>query len=508
MKNLVVLLSTMFVLMALTTTASGQIIVGNYTATSFQSGAALPSSCSGSAVFTLTTTWTPYYCDGGTYVAFGTGAAATTATSLANGGAGAEPYQTAASTTSFVYPATDTFWLYLDGNRTDSYTPDGTEERPFLTKDAALAYIASMSSICTSSAPCTYAIQESPALYTSTLAIATNQYQSIVFSCNGSTWIDSAGITFNSPVGLDHCSIGNATTPTTINFEHNYTTQRSKWVGGSSYGTINVGNATNTNVFAQFEGMTVGGITGGYGYSSFYIYGATVGVKIVGQITFTTRNATSIFSCDTCNITSSSSNYNVDTGTYGGQAIIIGGKYNTASYRPNFYFNNANTAATAHSVQGPVIVSGEGLQVGSSTYWCGSLFGGVIGTGITTGCNAASGRYVSPIYAGISTNFSCTPGAASGTGATCVCATNHVCTTGSGDLTLTTGTGTTTGTAVTVVLYGSAQASYPNCSSEVHTPAAISTVGYTLENSTGFTRYAFGAPAASTVYTIHYQCGY
>ena len=113
-----------------------------------------------------------------------------------------------------------------------------------------------------------------------------------------------------------------------------------------------------------------------------------------------------------------------------------------------------------------------------------------------------------PNYVGVSTNFSCTPGAAAGTGATCVCETNHTCTTNSGDLTLTTGTGTTTGTAATVVLYGSAQTTYPNCSAEVHTAAAVSTVGYTLENSTGFTRYAFSAPAASTAYTIHYRCGY
>lgn len=120
----------------------------------------------------------------------------------------------------------------------------------------------------------------------------------------------------------------------------------------------------------------------------------------------------------------------------------------------------------------------------------------------------ASTSFTSPKYIGSSTSFSCAPGAAAGTGATCACATNHTCTTNSGDLTLTTGTSTTTGTAFMVVLYGSAQSSYPNCSEEVHTASAQSTVGYTLETSTGFQRYSFGAPAASTVYTIHYQCGF
>lgn len=508
MKKLTAFLLTMLLFCMLNPAANGQIIVGNYTATSFQSGGTLLTSCIGSAVFTLTTTWLPYYCNSGTYIAFRSGGTSTTATNLLNGSVGAQPYQTAASTTAFVYPATDTVALNVDGNRTDSYIPDGTPERPFLTMDAALAKIASQSASCTSGSPCAYSINIAPALYTSTAAVSMNQYQATVFTCNGATWVDANGITFNSPVGLDHCIIGNATTPTTINYEHNYTSTRSKWVGGASYGTINIGSATNTSVFAQFEGMTVGGITGGYGFSTFNVYGTSFAVKIAGQITFYTRNANALFSCDTCNITASSSTYNVDTGTSGGQAIIIGGKYSTASYIPNFNLSNANSAATAHSIQGPVIAQGLGLSVGTSTYWCGSLFGSVSGTGITTGCNAASGKYVSPIYAGSSTNFSCTPGAASGTGATCVCETNHVCTTNSGVLTLTTGTGTTTGTAVTVVLYGSAQTNYPNCSSEVHTPTAISTVGYTLETSTGFTRYAFGAPSASTVYTIHYQCGY
>ena len=97
MKKLIALFSTIFALGALATAAHGQIIVGNYTATSFQSGATLPSSCSGSSVFTLTTTWVPYYCNGGTYVAFGSGGSSATATSLLNGSTGAQPYQTAAN---------------------------------------------------------------------------------------------------------------------------------------------------------------------------------------------------------------------------------------------------------------------------------------------------------------------------------------------------------------------------------------------------------------------------
>jgi hypothetical protein len=119
----------------------------------------------------------------------------------------------------------------------------------------------------------------------------------------------------------------------------------------------------------------------------------------------------------------------------------------------------------------------------------------------------ASTSVSTPKFIGSNT-ASCAVGPAAGTGATCVCATNHICTSNSGVWTVTTGTGTTTGTAFTVTLYGSAQSSYPNCQEEVHTASAQSTVGYTLENSTGFSRYDFSAPVVSTAYTVHYACGY
>jgi hypothetical protein len=195
-------------------------------------------------------------------------------------------------------------------------------------------------------------------------------------------------MTFNSPMGIDHCNIGTVTTPTDISFEHNYTTQRSKWNHGSNYGSINVGSVSNTAVIMDMDGVTVGGLTGGAGYSHLNVWGITYGVKVVGSINVLTKNATSIFSCDTCRFVGTAATANVDT-TAGGQAIIIGGDYGTASYIPNFTLTNANSAATAHSIQGTVIVSGQGLSVGASTYWCGNLSGGLAGTGITTSCSGS-----------------------------------------------------------------------------------------------------------------------
>ena len=117
------------------------------------------------------------------------------------------------------------------------------------------------------------------------------------------------------------------------------------------------------------------------------------------------------------------------------------------------------------------------------------------------------GQVVNP-PTGNAANFSCTPGAAIGTGGTCVCATNHSCTTTSGVLTVKTASSVTTGVAFTVVLYASAQTKYPNCVVDAYTTTAVSTAAYTLENSTGFTRQVFGTLSTSATYTVHYQCGY
>jgi hypothetical protein len=54
------------------------------------------------------------------------------ATSIAGGTTGAVPYQSSAGTTSFAYPNTS-MTFYLDGTRTDSYTPNGTALLPYQT---------------------------------------------------------------------------------------------------------------------------------------------------------------------------------------------------------------------------------------------------------------------------------------------------------------------------------------------------------------------------------------
>jgi hypothetical protein len=243
MKKLNVFLLTMFVFGTIITVLHGQIIVGNYTATSFQSGATLPSSCNGSSVYSLTTTKVPYYCNNGVYAAFSSGSSALEAipiaslptavsvgahvlqainngisgtdctvgggtntvwcvsngtiwvaissgisSGLSGGSAGAQPYQTAASTTAFVYPATDVNALNLDGNRTDSYTPDGTPERPYKTLAQLITGAASVTG------PYVIACNPTTAQYTYTGNVTFPAYQGTIIG-NSCMWNITGNVT-------------------------------------------------------------------------------------------------------------------------------------------------------------------------------------------------------------------------------------------------------------------------------------------------------------------------
>jgi hypothetical protein len=491
MKKLIALFSTIFVMEIVATAAHGQIIVGNYTATSFQSGAPLPSSCSGSSVFTLTTTWVPYYCNGGTYVAFGSGGSSATAASLLNGSTGAQPYQTAASTTAFVYPATDTAMLTLDANRTDTYTADGTIERPYKTLSALTAALPStgLASIFTS-----------PNSSYSVSSAATLPAIPITIYGNSSTWTFSGGVTVNSlPTIIYDLNTVGVTTYATCS-----STIRSERHGGSySGGNVTLGASCYNHIY--------GTNLSGNSYT-LTVNGTLYGEALTGSMKIKSGGSSALLAMYNPNMTKSSG-YNIDM-TSGGQLLLSGGLLNTVAGTANIYLPTANSVSTLHAISGLITGTGSGVVCasGTTTYVAfGFNLSSITNCTLVTGYQGPTtflGTVTSSVYAGVSTNFSCTPGVAAGTGASCVCATNHTCTTNSGDLTLATGTATTTGTEVTVVLYGSAQTYYPNCSAEVHTPTSLGATDYTVETSTGFTRYSFGAPSASTTYTIHYQCGY
>ena len=347
MKKLIAFFSTMFVLVAMATAVHGQIIVGNYTATSFQSGATLPSSCSGSAIFTLTTTWTPYYCDGGTYVAFGTGGSSATATSLANGTVGAEPYQTAASTTAFVYPATDTSMLTLDANRTDSYVADGTIERPYKTLSALAAALPSTGLASVFASPnASYSISSAAIIPAIPLTIYGNN----------STWTFNGGVTVNAvPITVYDLNTVGTTTYSTCS-----STTRSERHGGSYSG----GNVTlGAGCYSHIYGTNLSGNS-----YALAVNGTLYGEALTGSMRIKSGGSSALMAMYNPNMTKSSG-YNIDM-TSGGQLLLSGGILNTVAGTANIYLPTANTASTLHAISGLITGTGSGVVCvsGTTTY--------------------------------------------------------------------------------------------------------------------------------------------
>jgi hypothetical protein len=345
MKKIFVSLLTILVIFSSFLEMKSQTIVGNYVATSFQSGAVLPSTCYGSSVFTLTTTWIPYYCDAGIYVAFGTGAPATTAANITNGSAGAQPYQTAPSTTAFVYPATDTRMLTLDLNRTDSYVEDGTIERPYKNLPTLVIPSTGLASIFSS-----------PNSSYSTSTATTIPAIPLTIYGNNSTWTFSGGLTVNSlPTTIyDLNTVGNTTYSTCGS------TIRSERHGGSYSG----GNVTlGAGCYTHFYGVNLSGNS-----NTLSVNGLFYGEALTGSMKIASAGSSALLAMYNPNMTKSSG-YNIDM-TSGGQLLFSGGLLNTAAGTANIYLPTANSPTTAHAISGLIVGTGTGVNCvnGTTTY--------------------------------------------------------------------------------------------------------------------------------------------
>jgi hypothetical protein len=409
MKKLIRFLSAMFVSGMLATVLHGQIIVGNYTATSFQSGQVLPSSCSGSAIFTLTTTWIPYFCNGGTYTAFGVGGSgisgvtagtgltgggtsgnvtislstpvsianggtgnttgqAASATSVAGGSAGAQPYQTAASTTAFVYPATDANTLNLDGNRTDSYTPDGTPERPYKTLTQLVSGMAGVTGA--------YLIACNPttAAYTYTGVVTFPNYQGTIIG-NGCSW----NITGNVSVpGVYFISNLYTTITGTLSYTGSTTAEKVR-LGGS----LIVSGGITTSGYDHFFDMSILSNTViNVGAGSTPVFTNVVGTPLFKSASGST--ASTVLTIIDSQSLASGAYTNVDMSN-GGLAVIRGFIATNNNTVPNI--NLAGSSGSSASVASSLAsVSVTWAAAGSSYVYIdnGSIYGLLTGSNLLT----------------------------------------------------------------------------------------------------------------------------
>jgi len=318
-----------------------QTSMGNY--------ATAPITCSTGQTYFNTSNSTPYYCSAtNTWTSFG--GSAGTANNLSGGfasGAG-QPYNSASSTTSFVYPATDTAMLTLDGNRTDTYTADGTIERPYKTLPTLVAGFPSSGLVSVFSSP--------NASYTAPSAVTLPALPLTIYG-NNSTWTPTGGLTISAKIISYDLIDGAAVT-------YNYaSTDRSEKHGGAFLGNVNVTqgylHAFGTNLSGNSNIFTVGGVS-----TSALLYGEA----ITGSQTIASGGSGALIALYNPNMTKSSG-YNIDM-TNGGQLLLNGGLLSTVAGTANINLPTANTLATAHAISGLIAGTGTGISCanGTTTY--------------------------------------------------------------------------------------------------------------------------------------------
>jgi hypothetical protein len=266
---------------------------------------------------------------------------------LSGGSAGAQPYQTAASTTAFVYPATDTSMLTLDGNRTDSYTADGTIERPYQTLTALAAAVPSTGLV---------SIWSSPNSAYSMSAAATFPAIPTIIYGNNSTWTFSGGVTTNSiPMTIyDLNTVGNVTYSTCSS------QQRSERHGGSySGGNVVLGSGCYSHMY----GVNLSGNS-----NTLTVNGLLYGEALTGSMGIKSGGTSATLALYNPNITKTSG-YNIDM-TVGGQLLLNGGLLSTVAGTANIYLPTANTVSTLHALSGLITGTGTGVACvsGTTTY--------------------------------------------------------------------------------------------------------------------------------------------
>lgn len=269
---------------------------------------------------------------------------AATATSITGGAAGALLVQTASSTTSFVYPATDAQMLTLDLNRTDTYTADGTIERPY--KNIPTLAIPSTGLVSIFSSP--------NAGYSASTATAIPTVPVTVYG-NNSTWTFSAGVTNNALpfTRYDLNTVGTVTHSTCAS------TIRNESHGGSYTGNLTLG----AGCYDHLYGVNLSGNS----YTTT-VNGLLYGEALTGSQKIASGGTSAIVALYNPNMTKSSG-YNVDM-TAGGQLLFSGGLLNTVAGTANIYLPAANTTATAHAISGLIVGTGTGVNCvnGTTTY--------------------------------------------------------------------------------------------------------------------------------------------
>jgi hypothetical protein len=239
--------------------------------------------------------------------------------------------------------------FYLDGGRTDNYTPTGSQTLPFKTLDTLATGITAYVSG-GGTGPIT--IVSNPSTYTSSSTITLPAIPTVIYG-NGSTWT-TAGLTITAKV-ISYDLIDGG--PVTYNYSG---TDRSEKHGGAFlsnvYLTQGYLHAFGTNLGGNSNTFTVGGAS---------TVGLLYGEALTGSQKIASGGAGGIISLYNINMTKSSG-INVDMAA-GGQLLMNGGLLTTVAGTANVNLPTANSASTAHSISGLITPTGNGIMCASGT---------------------------------------------------------------------------------------------------------------------------------------------
>jgi hypothetical protein len=237
--------------------------------------------------------------------------------------------------------------FYCDVNRTDSYTPDGSIDKPYKTFGAAQVEIAALVA---AGGTGPYGIWMNPGAYTESGAVSQAAVPVVIYG-NSSTLTATGGVTVNGPtVVYDLNTVG------AVTYAYTGTTRSERHGGSYSGGNVIVSG------FVHWYGVQASG-TGGY---TVTVNGTLAGDFTTGGMQFRSGGSSALIALNNSNL-QKASGYNFDM-TNGGMLALNGG-YLTTVGSPNIYLPTANTVGTSHAIQGLIFVSGSGVSCNGATVY-------------------------------------------------------------------------------------------------------------------------------------------
>jgi hypothetical protein len=235
--------------------------------------------------------------------------------------------------------------VYIDGNRTDIYTPDGTINKPFKTVSAALAMAPTVP----------VAIHLSPGNYSESSSLSFPAVQVVIYG-NGAT-LTIPTVTINAPYVIYNLNtIGNVI--------YAYTgTTRSLRIGGSLVGNVSVSG------FEDYESVNFSAHTVTVQANSSPLFShCTFGSKLVSAASST------IITVNDCQFDRPTvDDYNIDMSA-GGSLVCKGALFTNKSYATGGTHTNINLSGASTTIPSLLsgCVCGNGIACGTAYTIMGS----------------------------------------------------------------------------------------------------------------------------------------